>query len=110
MANPKAASNVVTNLRELINNRTTKLVPFLGKRIDINKLTLAECTEIQKMAREVDAEDPEKGFNLLRHVIRVGVPAASDFTDEDFENFPMDDLSKLSDEVLKYAGMDPKSK
>jgi len=101
---------VITNLRELINKRTTKTVPFLGAKIEINKLTLAECQEIQRLASETNAEDPTKGFELLRHVITVGVPAAADFNEDDFANFPMDDLNKLSDEVLKYAGMDPKGK
>jgi len=110
MANTRSNDNVVNNLRELINVRTTKTVPFMGKKIVINKLTLAECTEIQRLARDTDADNPEAGFALLRHVVTVGVPAASDFSEEDFQQFPMDDLNKLSDEVLKYAGMDPNSK
>lgn len=108
-AAPKT-NNVITNLRELINKRTTKTVNFMGAKIEVNKLTLAECTEIQRIARDVNVNDPEKGFELLRHVITVGVPAAADFSEEDFANFPMDDLNKLSDEVLKYAGMDPNAK
>jgi len=110
VATKQTGPQVITNLRELINVRTTKTVPFLGQKIEINKLTLAECTEIQKLASEITPETPEKGFELLRHVITVGVPAASDFNEDDFNNFPMDDLNKLSDEVLKYAGMDPNSK
>jgi hypothetical protein len=102
--------NVVTNLRELINRRQTKVVPFAGTRIEINKLTLAECTEIQKQAKDLTPENPEKGFELLQNVIRMGVPSAADFTDDDFQNFPMDDLNKLSDAVLAYAGMDPKAR
>jgi len=110
MAANATKSNLVTDLRALINKRSTKPVPFLGARIEINKLTLAECTEIQKLARDIDADNPEKGFELLMHVIRVGVPTAADFTEEDFQNFPMSDLNSLSDEVLKYAGMDPKAR
>lgn len=102
--------NIVQDLRALINERQTKPVRFMGKQVLINKLTLAECQEIQRLAQNVTAEDPEKGFELLKHVIRVGVPAAGDFNDDDFANFPMDDLNKLSDEVMRYGGMDPKGK
>ena len=97
----------VSDLRQLINNRQTKTVNFMREKIVINRLTLAECTEIQRLARELETENPDKAFDLLKHVIRVGVPAADDFNDEDFENFPMADLNSLSDEVLRYAGMDP---
>ena len=106
----KSKSSLTTDLRALVNNRSTKVVTFMGARIEINKLTLAECTEIQKVAKDIDAENPDKAFDLLKHIIRVGVPAAMDFTDEDFESFPMDDLNKLSDNVLSYAGMDPNRK
>ena len=109
MATP-TKSNLVTNLRELINKRQLKQVNFMGSKIEVNKLTLAECTEIQTFAQKVNAENPEAGLELIREIVRVGVPAASDFTDEDFSAFPMDDLTKLSDEVLKYAGMDPKAR
>ena len=110
MAQTAPKSNIVTNLRELINKRQTRTVNFMGAKIEINKLTLAECTEVQAMAQKVSPENPEAGLDLIREIVRIGVPAAGDFTDEDFTNFPMDDLTKLSDEVLKYAGMDPKAR
>jgi len=66
--------------------------------------------EIQKSAMEVKEDNPQAGFELLKKVILLGVPAAADFEDVDFENFPMDDLNRLSNDVLKYAGMDPNAK
>ena len=96
---------VVTDLRELSASRSSKKVRFLDRMIEVNKLTLAECMEIQKTARDLNEENPEKGFDLLKQTIRLGVPAAADFTDDDFEKFPMDDLNTLSSEVLKLAGM-----
>jgi hypothetical protein len=98
-------NDVVTDLRELAASRSTKRVKFLDRMIEVNKLTLAECMEIQKIARELTEDNPEKGFDLLKQTIKLGVPAAANFTDEDFEAFPMDDLNTLSNEVLKLAGM-----
>jgi len=100
----------VTDLRALISDRQSKTVNFMTKKLRINKLTLTECTDVQKQAQTIDAEDPSKAFDLLKHIVRIGVPMAADFTDDDFGHFPMDDLNKLSDEVLKYAGMDPNRK
>jgi hypothetical protein len=33
------------------------------------------------------------------------VEGGEDLTDEDFETFPMDELSKLSTEVMKFSGI-----
>jgi len=105
-----AKAEPITDLRSLINQRQSKNVKFMNNLVQINKLTLAECTEIQKVAKEIDVENPDKAFDLLKHILRVGVPAATDFQDDEFESFPMEDLNSLSDEVLKYAGMDPNRK
>lgn len=103
----KNNSNLITDLRSLTSQRVVKQVNFMGKKIEVNKLTLAECMEVQKLAKNVNEDNPEAGFGLLREVIRMGVPAAADFTDEDFESFPMEELNNLSNDVLKYAGMTP---
>jgi len=100
----------VQDLRALISIRQSKTVNFMGEKLRINKLTLTECTDVQTEAQKIDAERPEQAFELLKKIVRTGVPIAKDFTDDDFGMFPMDDLNKLSDEVLKYGGMDPNRK
>jgi len=100
----------VTDLRSLVAERQSKLIPFMKKQLRINKLTLTECTDIQAEASKIDAENPQQSFELLKRIVRTGVPIAAEFTDDDFGVFPMDDLNKLSDEVLKYGGMDPNRK
>jgi hypothetical protein len=105
MANPKPDTNLITNLKDMIGVNSTKRVKFMDKMIEVKKLTLAECMEIQTTAKGITEDTPEKGFDLLKQTIRMGVPAAAEFSDDDFSQFAMDDLQNLSNEVLRYAGM-----
>lgn len=108
MANVKTPiAVVVTDLRTLSSERIVKRIKFMNHHVEIIKLTLSEATEIQKAARALDPKNDGEAFDILKLIIKMGVPAAADFEDVDFDNFPMDDLNKLSEEVLKYAGMDP---
>jgi hypothetical protein len=104
---PKTDTNIVTDLKELSRSKSIRTVNFLGKKVEVRKLTLAECMDIQRMAKDTDENNPDQGFQLIRHTIKLGVPAAADFDDSDFEDFPFDDLNNLSTEVLKMAGMQP---
>ena len=45
------------------------------------------------------------GFDLLKKVIRLSVEGASDLSDQDFDTFPMDELSKLSNEIMRFSGI-----
>lgn len=107
---PITKNTVVTDLMTLVEHRITKNIPFMNAKIEIIKLTLAETMEIQKMAQDAAGEDPDMAFKMIRDIIRMGAPAAKDFEDEQFNNFPMEDLNKLADEILKYGGMDPNKK
>ena len=52
-----------------------------------------------------DAYSAMVGLNLLQGVIRASVEDAKDLTDEEFATFPMDELSKLSNEIMKFSGI-----
>ena len=42
---------------------------------------------------------------MLKAVIRAAVDDAGDLSDEDFEKFPMEELSSLSDAIMKFSGL-----
>lgn len=92
------------NIRSLIGKKMTKSVKFLNTDVQISKLSVQEVINIQEKAKNI-SEDPENGFNLLVHVIRASVDGASEITDEEFKQFPMDELSRLSNEVMKFSGI-----
>lgn len=91
-------------IKGLIGRKMTKTFKFMGEDLRISKLSVAEVLEIQERAKAVD-KDENEGFNILKTVIRSGVEDAKDLSDEDFNNFPLDELSKLSNEIMKFSGI-----
>jgi hypothetical protein len=93
----------MSGIKSLVGRKMTKQVGFMGDKVTINKLSVAEVLDIQEKANNL--EDDKAGFDILKTVIRSSVEGASDLTDEDFETFAMDELSKLSDDILKFSGI-----
>lgn len=98
------ANNMAEGIKGLVGKRMTKTVKFIGEDVKITKLNVAEVIEIQDMAK-LSNEDAQSGLDLLKKVIRLAVDGASELSDEDFKTFPMDELAKLSNEIMKFSGM-----
>lgn len=96
-------SNMATGIQGLIGRKMSKNVKFLGEDVKINKLSVAQVMDIQAAATATAEEN--QGLELLRKVIRMAVEGAEALTDEDFSGFPMDELSKLSTEIMKFSGI-----
>ena len=92
------------NFKDLVGRRMTKPVKFMGEDVKISKLTVAEVKEIQAQAAAAEGQEDE-GFGTLCTVIRLSVPEAAEISDEDFAKFPIDELSKLSSEIMKFSGI-----
>ena len=92
-------------MKKLVGTRVTRKYDFMGSKITISKLTVNEVSEIQKEGAS-SGEDPKSGLNLLKKIINISVPESAELTQEDFDEFPFDELSKLSKEIMKYSGMD----
>jgi hypothetical protein len=91
-------------IKGLVGKKMTKPVKFMGEDVKISKLSVSEVLEIQERAKQVDKDDSE-GFNILKTVIRSSVEGAKDLSDQDFNDFPLDELSKLSSEIMKFSGI-----
>lgn len=100
---PKPKGNKM-GIKDLVGKKMSKEVKFMGANVQISKLSVAEVLDIQEKAKSI-AENEVEGFSVLRVVIRSAVDGASDLSDEDFANFPMDELSKLSTEIMKFSGI-----
>ena len=94
----------MSGIKSLVGKKMTKDVPFMGEKVKISKLSVSEVMEIQNAAKKLESDDSES-LNILRTVIRSAVEGAEDLVDEDFEKFPMDELSKLSSEIMKFSGI-----
>lgn len=99
----------VGGLKGFVGKRMSKNVKFMGEDIKISKLSVAEVIAIQEAAKEIEKDDAS-GFEVLKKVIESAVDGGKDLTDEDFKNFPMDELSKLSSEIMKFSGIGEEQK
>jgi len=72
--------------------------------VKISKLTVEEVQEIQELSKGLK-EDSEEGLGVLYKIIRSTVEGGDELTEEDFAKFPMDELSKLSGEIMKFSGI-----
>jgi hypothetical protein len=91
-------------IKALVGQRMTKTVKFLGSDVKISKLSVSEVLDIQNKAKDAE-KDENAGLELLKSVVRSAVDGGADLDDSDFDSFPMDELSKLSNEIMKYSGL-----
>lgn len=97
-------NNMSEGIKGLVGRKMTKNVKFMGEDVKISKLSVSEVMEIQERAKALEKDESE-GFNILKTVIRASVDGAKDLTDQDFDNFPLDELSKLSNEIMRFSGI-----
>jgi hypothetical protein len=98
---PKMAE---TGIKGLIGKKMTKSVKFMGDDVKISKMSVSEVLEVQEKAKSL-AENDGESFEVLKTVIKLSVEGASELGDDDFNNFPLDELSKLSAEIMKWSGL-----
>ena len=96
--------NNMAGIKGLVGKKMTKTVKFMGEDVKISKLSVLEVREIQDSAKAVETDD-NAGFDVLKTVIKTAVEDAENLSDQDFEGFPMDELSKLSTEIMKFSGI-----
>lgn len=91
----------------LVGKKMTKPVKFMGEEIKISKLSVSQIVEIQETAKSVEgSKDDSKGFEILKTIIKASVEGASELTDDQFDGFPMDELSNLSNAIMAFSGID----
>lgn len=98
------AIKMAEGIKSFVGQKMTKTVKFMGGDVKISKLSVSEVMDVQERAKRIEGNESE-GFNVLKVVIRSGVEGGSDLSDSDFENFPLDELSKLSNEIMKFSGI-----
>ncbi len=100
-----------STMKSLVGRKVSKQVDFMNSKLTIQKLTVAEVLELQNTAKALEeAGGDDSALKVLQTVIRAAVPDSVDLTEEDFRSFPMDELSKLSAEIMKYSGLGDQGK
>ncbi len=105
-----------SKIKSLVGKKVSKEVKFCGENVKITKLSVAQIEEIQALARENQkkAEEQEAnaddGMDIIRFVIRTAVEGADQLEDADFREFPMDELTTLTNTIMAYSGMQNEGK
>jgi len=91
-------------IKGLVGRKLSKTVKFMGEDVKIFKLSISEVNEIRQLAIQAET-DEDKHYDILRKVIRLGVEDAESLSDEDFDDFSIDELSKLSNNIMQFSGL-----
>jgi len=91
----------------LVGKKMTKTIKFMSQPLEISKLSVNQVLAIQEAAKSA-GEDENANFDLLKEVIRMSAKGADELADDDFDSFPIDDLSKLSNEIMSFSGIGDK--
>lgn len=94
-------------MKNLVGKTQTKKIPFMDDEVEIRKLSVAEVMELQNVIKK--AEKSNDGMKILREVLRVSVIGAQELSDEEFNSFPLADLTALSEQILEYCGLATKA-
>ena len=93
-----------------IGSVSKKTVKFMEKDLEISKLTINQVIRIQAITREAEAsEGDNSGIKILSAVIREGAAELKDLSQEDLQDFPMEELTILSNEIMEFSGLVQKS-
>jgi hypothetical protein len=98
----------MSSIIALKGKKITKSVKFNGGSIEISKLTIAQVFEIRKLSEEATPEsDP---LQIPKMLIRMSASGGNELSDADFEDFPLDDVNALSEEIMMFSGLKDKNK
>lgn len=81
----------------------TKKVKFLDQDLEIKQLTVKGVKELQKSLEGTDSN--LDAVKTLGTIFRATVVGAEDMTNEEFEAFPISELTKLSNDILEFNGL-----
>lgn len=98
--------NVTPNsFKRLVGLRVSKTVDFCGAKVSIEKLSVAQVEELQKAGEAVKDQGESAGLTVLQTIIEAGAPEARELTDDEFRQFPIDELNNLANAIMSYSGM-----
>jgi len=93
-------------MKHLVGKVITKKVSFMSDEVEIRKMSVKEVMGVQELVKKANkSKSDDSQLGLLRDLIRLAVVGAEEISDEDFNSFPIGELSDLSNEVLAFSGL-----
>jgi len=93
-------------MKHLVGKAVTEKVDFMGDKVEVKKLTVGEVMGLQKTI-DAATKSKEDGaqLKLLCDIIKIAVIGADELTDADFETFPVEELTGLSEHIMRLSGL-----
>jgi hypothetical protein len=93
-------------MKHLVGKTIIEKVEFMGEELQVKKLTVTEVFKIQDLIKKAQNKKTEyDDIGLIKDVIRMAVIGAEEITDEDFNSFPVGELTSLSERIMEIAGL-----
>jgi hypothetical protein len=94
-------------MKHLVDKVMTEKVDFMGDTVEVKKLSVAQVFEIQELSKSAaKAKDQEMAqMSLLMQVLKIAVIGAEEISEKEFNNFPLNELTKLSEKVMSISGL-----
>jgi len=93
-------------MKHLVGKKITEKVEFMEDSVEVRKLTVSEVMKIQELINESQNKKSKyDDISLIKDVIRMAVIGAETITDEEFNDFPVGELTTLSSNVMRIAGL-----
>jgi len=93
-------------MKHLVGKVITKKYSFMDDEVEVRKLSVSEVFKVQELVKKSSKKsDDASQLGLLRDVIRLAVVGAENLSDEDFDQFPLGELSNLSNNILAFSGL-----
>jgi hypothetical protein len=89
-----------------LKNSSLKKISFSGEQVEIKKLSAAHVLDIQAESKRL-GETPSEQDNLsmMLTIITLGCPEVAELERDEILQLPLDDLNKLSNEIMKHSGL-----
>jgi hypothetical protein len=93
-------------MKHLVGKSLTEKVPFMGDEVEVKKLTVGEVLTLQKViTAAAESEDEQAQLRLLCDITKIAVIGAEELTDEEFNTFPISELTSLSEHIMRLSGL-----
>jgi hypothetical protein len=97
-------------MKHLVGKSITEKVDFMGEELQVKKLTVNEVFKIQDLIkRSQNKKQDYDDIALIKDVIRMAVTGANEISDEEFNSFPVGELTSLSESIMNIAGLGDKT-
>ena len=93
-------------MKKLVGKVITKEFPFMGEKVKVKRLSVADVTKIQEVVKKYEkSKDDSDQIKMINEIVRMSVIDAEELSDEDFMTFPLAELTELVNNIMEYAGL-----